>query len=98
MPPAAYHPRDTQDSVLVGLLRDHLDAFIEATGADGGPGLPGFVERQLRAMLECGDLSRGFVRLECGECRGPRVVPFSCKTRLCSGTASRAPLWRPQDE
>jgi hypothetical protein len=56
MPLQPYHPRDTQDSVLVNLLRDHLDAFIESAEADGGAGLPAFVERQLRAMVDCGDL------------------------------------------
>ncbi len=84
-----YQPRDTQDSVLVTLLRDHLDAFVESTQADGGSGLPAFVERQLRAMTECGDLTHGFVRLECSSCRGPRVVPFSCKARLCPSCSGR---------
>jgi hypothetical protein len=51
--------------------------------------LPGFVERQLRAITTCGDLGRGFVRLECTRCRGPRVVPFSCKVRLCPSCAGR---------
>jgi len=74
---------------LVWLLRTHLDAFIEQAERDSGPGLPGFVERQLRAMIDCGDLTRGFVRLECSSCRGPRIVPFSCKTRLCSSCAGR---------
>ncbi len=94
MPPSAlpaqpYQPRDTQNSVLVGLLREHLDAFVLHSCADGGPGLPAFVERQLRAMIECGDFTRGFVRLECSKCRGPRIVPFSCKTRLCPSCAGR---------
>jgi len=86
---AAYIPRETQESTLVWLLRTHLDAFIEQAERDSGPGLPGFVERQLRAMIDCGDLTRGFVRLECSSCRGPRIVPFSCKTRLCSSCAGR---------
>ncbi len=87
--PRTYHPRATQDSVLVQLLRDHLDAFLERCAVDGTPGLPVFVERELRAMVACGDVSRGFVRLECADCRGPRVVPFSCKTHLCPSCAGR---------
>lgn len=71
------------------LLREHLDAFVERTAAAAGPGLPAFVERQLRAMIACGDLTQGFVRLECMSCRGPRIVPFSCKARLCSSCAGR---------
>ena len=89
MPPPLYHPRDTQGSVLVNVVRDHLDAFIEATEADGGSGLPVFVERQLRAMVGCGDLTLGIARFACGSCQGSRVVPFSCKTRLCPSCAGR---------
>ena len=40
-------------------------------------------------MIGCGDLDRGFVRLECRSCRAPRVVPLSCKTRLCPSCAGR---------
>ena len=89
MPTPLYHPRDTQDSVLVNVLRDHLDAFIEATESDGGSGLPPFVQRQLRAMVGCGDVTLGIARFECGSCQGSRVVPFSCKTRLCPSCAGR---------
>ncbi|MFT7580054.1 MAG: hypothetical protein ACI9MR_001721 [Myxococcota bacterium] len=74
----------TQDSVLVGLLREHLDTFVEQA-----PGLPVFVERQMRAMIDCGDLTQGFTRLECIECRSPRIVPFSCKSRVCPSCAGR---------
>ncbi len=85
-----YLPRDTQTSVVVQLLHDHLDTFLGSLSANGQPSrLPTFVERQLRAMRTCGDLTLGFVRLECASCRGPRVVPFSCKARLCSCCAGR---------
>ncbi len=90
MQPASYEPRQTPSSVLVWLLREHLDEFLErASAAGAGSGLPRFVERQLRAMVDCGDLTCGFVRLECTRCRGPRVVPFSCKARLCPSCAGR---------
>jgi hypothetical protein len=69
-------------------LRDHLDDFIARCDDDHRP-LPRFVERQLRALTTCGDLTHGFVRLECTRCRGPRVVPFSCKVRLCPSCAGR---------
>ena len=73
-----YQPRETQSSTLVWLLRTHLDAFLERASTRGNPaGVPLFVERQLRAMIDCGDLTHGFVRLECRSCRGPRVVSFS---------------------
>jgi len=85
-----YYPRDPSESALVTLLRDHLDTFIAAADSDDPTWrLPGFVERELRAIIPCGDLSHGFVRLECTACRGPRVVPFSCKGRLCPSCAGR---------
>jgi hypothetical protein len=77
--PDPYSPRDTQDSVVVNLLREHLDTFIEQTQADGGRGVPAFVVRQLRAMIDCGDLTRGFVRLEFRSCRKGRPDRRSLK-------------------
>jgi len=86
----AYTPREPGESALVVLLRDHLEAFLEAAQADDPEwSLPAFVERQLRAVIACGDPSFGFVRLECTACRGPRVVPFSCKGRICPSCAGR---------
>jgi len=85
-----YHPRDPSESALVTLLRDHLDAFLDAADSDDPTWrLPAFVERELRAIIPCGDLNHGFVRLKCTACRGPRVVPFSCKGRLCPSCAGR---------
>ncbi len=85
-----YRPRETQQSVLVRLLRMHLDDFLErAAGAAHPTHVPPFVERQLRAMVDCGDLTRGFVRLACSSCSGLRVVPFSCKGRLCPSCGGR---------
>ena len=75
---ATYQPRETQSSDLVRVLRQHLDEFVERTqGEDPDWGLPRFVERQLRAICECGDFTRGFLRLECSSCRAGRIVPFS---------------------
>jgi len=86
--PHSYAPRDPEACALAGLLRDHLDDFVAYCDDEQRP-LPRFVERQLRAITTCGDLTYGFVRLECTACRGPRVVPFSCKVRLCPSCAGR---------
>ena len=86
--PHANARRDPDACPLTGLSRDHLDDFITRCDDDQRP-LPRFVERQLRAITTCGDLTYGFVRLECTSCRGPRVVPFSCKVRLCPSCAGR---------
>ncbi len=86
--PRPYVPREPEVGPLVRLLREHLDDFI-ARCDDDRHRLPRFVERQLRAITTCGDLGYGFVRLECTACRGPRVVPFSCKGRICPSCAGR---------
>ena len=87
--PRAYAARDPETCPLKCLLHDHLDDFIARCDDENSRPLPRFVLRQLRAITTCGDLGHGFVRLECTRCRGPRVVPFSCKVRLCPSCAGR---------
>jgi hypothetical protein len=38
--------------------------------------LPGHVEKELRAYLECGILANGFLRVRCEDCAHERVVAF----------------------
>jgi hypothetical protein len=85
-----YRPRDPADSVLAQLVTGHLDAFLAALREHHPDSsfLP-IIERELAAIGTCGDLCRGFVRLQCVHCRAPRVVPLSCKSRLCSSCAGR---------
>ena len=73
-----YVPRDTQGTDLLALLHEHLDDFLERTrGPNPDWRLPRFAQNQLRGILQCGDITQGFLRLECPECRAGRVVPFS---------------------
>ena len=62
MPPPGYRPRATPGTVLSTLLRDHLDSFLQRVNTANDGGLPVFVERQLRAMIDCGDPSRHSLR------------------------------------
>ena len=86
---AQYRPRNTQDSAIVRVLREHLPDFLRRGEADAERSLPAFVVKQLRAMLSCGDFLGGFARFECSKCRAPLVVPFSCKSRICPSCAAR---------
>src|SRR6266568_3230842 len=54
-----------------------------------GRGLPAFVERELRAYLDCGILARGFARVRCPDCGFERLVAFSCKAHVCPSCATR---------
>lgn len=40
---------------------------------------------EVEKMLGCGDPSKGFASYICLECGGEKRVPFSCKSRICSG-------------
>ena len=58
---ASYEPRVAEDTVLHGVVRDHLESFLrEAADRTGGGGLPRFIEREFREFLTCGALGRGF--------------------------------------
>ena len=84
-----YRPRRPEESVLYGVVAGHLDTFL-ARQRERGRLVPRFVERELRAFLDCGVLARGFLRVHCDACRLDRVVPFSCKCRgFCPSCAGR---------
>jgi hypothetical protein len=59
------------------------------SGSAHGRGLPAFVERELRAYLDCGILARGFARVRCPDCGFERLVAFSCKARVCPSCNAR---------
>ena len=75
-----YRPRRPEESVLYGAVAGHLKTFL-ARQRERGRLVPRFVERELRAFLDCGILARGFLRVHCDVCRLDRVVPYSCKCR-----------------
>ena len=52
--------------------------------------MPRFIERELRAYLQCGLLCHGFVRARCADCGLDRRVAFSCKGRgFCPACVGR---------
>ncbi len=85
---AAYRPRRPEESVLRQVLREHLPAF-KARIEQADRSLPVFVEKELEAILACGDPRRGVTRWICDRCGHEQVLPFSCKCRLDPSCASR---------
>ena len=84
-----YRPRRPEESVLYGVVAGNLESFLERQ-QERGRVVPRFVERELRAFLDCGVLARGFVRVHCDTCRMDRVVPYSCKHRgFCPSCGGR---------
>ena len=70
-------------------MAGHLETFLERTWSSDRQ-LPAYVERELRAYLECGMLPFGFLRVRCQDCGQSRVVAFSCKKRgFCPSCTGR---------
>ena len=81
--------RAPEAGVLHRTLRTELETFL-AHARERGRSVPRFVERELRAYLECGLPSHGFVRVRCSECGLERLVVFSCKGRgFCPSCGGR---------
>ena len=82
--------REPETSVLYGVLREQLATFFARTEDENGPGLPRFVQRELRRYLECGILAHGFARVFCSTCARDELVAFSCKGRgFCPSCCGR---------
>ena len=87
--PYEYHPRRPEESVLYHVVAENIESFLTRQ-QERGRIVPRFVERELRAFLDCGILARGFVRVHCDICRMDRVVPYSCKHRgFCPSCGGR---------
>jgi hypothetical protein len=83
----AHRPRAAEHTVLHRIVRAHLATFLQA--AEGAGGVPTFVEREFRQFLGCGMWARGFARFRCEACHAERLVPFSCKARVCPSCGGR---------
>jgi len=75
-----YQRHTPEQDLLHQILSEHLETFLQECRTEAH-GLPAYVERDLRAYLECGVLAYGFVRLWCPDCNESRVAAFSCKRR-----------------
>ncbi len=84
-----YRPRNPEDNPLYGVVSRHLETYLARQRERERP-VPRFVERELRAFLDCGVPARGFLRVHCNVCGKDRIVPFSCKGRsICSSCCGR---------
>src|SRR6266545_7233173 len=90
-PLGGYRRREPEKTLLHQVIRERLEPFLAAAreGSAHGRGLPTFVERELRAYLDCGILARGFARVRCPDCGFERLVAFSCKAHVCPSCNAR---------
>ena len=84
-----YRRRTPETEPLYQVMAGHLETFLERTRTSDRQ-LPRYVERELRAYLECGILACGFLRARCQDCGESRIVAFSCKKRgFCPSCTGR---------
>ena len=85
----AYRPREPERTVLYQVVAEELETFLARQQERDRP-VPGFVEEEFRAFLDCGILARGFLRLHCQDCGRDRLLALSCKGRVwCPSCAGR---------
>jgi hypothetical protein len=73
--------RRPEDTDLYRVVAAHLETFLALRAGHPGSRYPRFVERELRAYLECGQLCKGFARVRCTACGHDELVAFACKGR-----------------
>jgi len=83
--PRRWRRREPVKTALHQVVREHLETLLDDARcrSEEGTGYPAFVEKEFRRYVGCGVLSGGFARLRCPACGEERLVPFSCKGRLC---------------
>ena len=83
LPSSTYVRREPERTVLHAVVREHLNTFLATHD------LPRHVRRAFGGFLDCGVLSKGFLRVRCPECKEESLVAFSCKDRTfcpsCTG-------------
>jgi len=89
------HARHRPESTLLyRLVKRHYPAFRKLRAESGRP-LPGHVQEDFEAYLQCGRLEEGFLRVRCEECHAEKLVAFSCKRRGFCPPVARGALPRP---
>jgi hypothetical protein len=78
-----YRRHKPEDTVLYGIVEQHLPAFEARLAARDRP-LPSFVLAEFRDYLRCGRLDRGFIRVKCTGCRHELLVAGSSRSELLS--------------
>jgi hypothetical protein len=87
---AEYVPRRPHETVLYGIVREHLATFLAQTERAYAAPLPKYVVDTFEHYLGCGDLAGGFLRCHCEGCGHDVLVAFSCKRRgLCPSCGAR---------
>jgi ribosomal protein S27E len=84
-----YERHRPEQTLLYQLIEQHYPDYLSAMEAQDRP-LPGYVQDEFEAFLQCGRLEQGFLRLRCEDCKHEHLVAFSCKRRgFCPSCGAR---------
>jgi ribosomal protein S27E len=89
-----YQRHRPEQTLLYQIVDEYYPAFV-ALLAEQGKELPGYVQREFEAFLQCGRLEHGFLRVRCESCRAEHLFAFSCKRR---GFCPSCGAWRMADD
>jgi hypothetical protein len=65
------------------IFTEHWERFVAAYQTEHQRPIPAHWESNVRKMLGCGDIRRGYYEYFCEHCQQSRKVGFTCKSRLC---------------
>lgn len=84
-----YERHRPEQTLFYQIIEQHYPDFRSAMEAQDRP-LPGYVQDEFEAFLQCGRLEHGFLRVRCEECKHEHLVAFSCKRRgFCPSCGAR---------
>jgi hypothetical protein len=83
-----YERHRPEQTTLYRLVQRHAASIIAHIEASTRSELPRFIKDEFDALLECGILAHGFLRLRCGECGHDKLLAFSGKRQAASGAVS----------
>ena len=86
--PRPYSRRRPENTALHQVVRENYLTVLQQAEAYGN-GYPAYVRKEFERYLACGDLTQGFSRIRCEDCKYERLVAFSCKGRLCPSCLNR---------
>jgi hypothetical protein len=89
----ACQPDNPEQFLVYRIIQENLETFLCRQQEDGRH-VPRFVERELCAVLECGVLACGFLRLKCESCEEEKLLPSCAQSFHDHGRRCASPPMR----
>lgn len=89
IPEYTYNRRSPDQGVLYNAIRENVNTVF-ARLSEAGKRYPAYIRDEFDRYLDCGILSKGFLRVRCQDCKREHLVAFSCKCRgFCPSCCGR---------